>query len=49
MGQDRRNHRPSEVEMFAGTVIRLAREHGIPVPANQFLYRRVREIESRYL
>ena len=49
MGQDRRNRRPSEVEMFAGTVIRLAREHGIPVPANQFLYRRVHEIESRYL
>lgn len=49
MGQDRRNRRPSEVEMFAGTVIRLAREHGIPVPANQFLYRRVHEIESQYL
>lgn len=48
MGQDRRNRRPSEVEMFAGTVIRLAKKHGLPVPANEFLYRRVHEIEAEY-
>jgi len=48
MGQDRRNRRPSEVEMFAGTVIPLAKKHGIPVPANEFLYRRVHEIEAEY-
>jgi len=48
MGQDRINRRPSEVEMFAGTVIRLAKEHNLPVPANEFLYRRVHEIEAEY-
>ena len=48
MGQDRINRRPSEVELFAGTMIRLAQKHDLPVPANDFLYRRVREIESAY-
>lgn len=48
MGQDRINKRPSEVELFAGTVIRLAKKHGILVPTNEFLYRRVHEIEAGY-
>lgn len=48
MGQDRINRKPSEVEMFAGTVIGLAGKHGIYVPANEFLYERVKEIESAY-
>lgn len=48
MGQDRRQKRASEVEMFAGMVIRLGRELGIEVPINEFLYRRVREIEAAY-
>lgn len=48
MGQDRINKRRSEVELFAGTVIRLARQHDIPVPVNEFLYRRVYEIEKTY-
>ena len=48
MGQDRINRRPSEVEMFAGTVIEMAKKHGIRVPANEFLYRRVKEIEAEY-
>ena len=48
MAQDRLSRRPSEVELFAGTVLRLGQKHGIPVPANGFLYRRVREIEEAY-
>ena len=48
MGQDRMNKRPSEVELFAGTVLRLAQKHRIPVPVNEFLYRRVHEIEEKY-
>lgn len=48
MGQDRINRKKSEVEMFAGTVIELAQKHGIEVPANQFLYRKVYEIEAQY-
>ena len=49
MGQDRINRKPSEVEMFAGTVIRMGEELGIPTPANEFLYRRVHEIEAEYV
>lgn len=48
MGQDRMNKRCSEVELFAGTVIRYARKHDILVPANEFLYKRVYEIEAEY-
>lgn len=48
MAQDRINKKPSEVDMFAGTVLKLAEKHGIPAPANAFLQRRVREIEAEY-
>ncbi len=48
MGQDRLSRRPSEVELFAGTVRRLAAAHGLAVPANDFLYARAREIEAEY-
>ncbi len=47
-GQDRINRKPSEVELFAGTVIELAKRHNIYVPANEFLYQRVQEIEREY-
>ena len=36
------------VEEFAGVVRRLAAKHGIPVPANDFFYQRIREIEAAY-
>lgn len=49
MGQDRINRKPSEVELFSGTVIQLAKKHKIYVPVNEFLYRRVKEIEKEYL
>lgn len=48
MAQDRKNKRPSEVELFAGTVIKIAEKHGLYVPTNRFLYRRVKEIEAEY-
>ncbi len=48
MGQDRINRKPSEVEMFAGTVMEMAKKYKIYVPANEFLYRRVKEIEQEY-
>lgn len=48
MGQDRINRKPSEVELFAGTVIRLAEKHGLHVPTNRFLYQRAKEIEKGY-
>ena len=48
MAQDRINHKYSEVEMFAGTILELGKKHGIAVPVNEYLYRRVKEIESDY-
>ncbi len=48
MGQDRRQRHYSEVEMFAGIMIRMGKELGIEVPVNEFLYRRVKEIEAEY-
>ena len=48
MGQDRINKNKSEVEMFAGEVMALAKEEGIRVPANAYLYKRVHEIEAEY-
>ena len=35
--------------MFAGTVIRLGRELGIPTPANEKILGMVRAIESEYI
>jgi len=48
MRQDAINRRYSEVESFAGTVLRLSKKHGIDTPVNQFLYDRIKEIESAY-
>lgn len=48
MGQDRIQKRKSEVDSFAGTVIKIAAKHGIEVPVNQALYNRVKEIEKEY-
>lgn len=49
MAQDRINRKRSEVEQFAGTIIRLAGRHGILVPQNRFLYERVAQIEASYM
>ena len=48
MAQDRINRKPTEVEEFSGTIIRLADAHGILVPQNRWLYKRIREIEAGY-
>ena len=48
MAQDRINGKPTEVEEFSGTIIRLADKHGILVPQNRWLYERIREIEAGY-
>lgn len=48
MRQDGVAKRPSEVELFAGTVCRLAAKHNLPVPINQMLYTRIREMEAAY-
>ena len=48
MAQDRINRRPTEVEEFSGTIIRLAEKHGILVPTNRWLYQRIRELETEF-
>ena len=48
MRQDGIAKRYSEVEMFAGTVIKMAEKHGIETPANRLLYQKVKEIEATY-
>ncbi len=42
MHQDMLAKRPTEVDIFAGEIIRLGKKHGIPTPYNQTLYDLVR-------
>lgn len=48
MRQDGKNHRPSEVELFAGTIRRLGQAHGIPTPVNDWLYDQIKTMEAAY-
>lgn len=48
MRQDGKNRQKSEVELFSGTIRRLGVKHGIPTPANDWLYEQVQKIESTY-
>ncbi|MDD3346862.1 ketopantoate reductase family protein [Oscillibacter sp.] len=48
MRQDGKAHRKSEVELFSGTVRRIAAKHHIPVPVNEWLYQQVQELERSY-
>ena len=48
MRQDGIAKRYSEVEMFAGTVRRMAKEKGIKTPANDLLYEKIKAIEATY-
>lgn len=48
MAQDRINRKPTEVALFAGTIIERAERHGLLVPQNRWLLERVREIESSW-
>ena len=46
MRQDALAGRKTEVELFAGTVVKLAEKHGISVPVNASYYKRIREKEE---
>lgn len=48
MRQDGLAHRKSEVELFAGTIVALAKKHGFDVPVNQEIYDTVIKMESKY-
>ena len=46
MRQDGKAHRRSEVELFSGTIRRLAAKHGISVPVNDWLYVQIQQMEK---
>ena len=48
MRQDGLARRKSEVELFSGTVCRLASGHGLDVPVNRQLYDAIRAMEAQY-
>ena len=48
MLQDVEAKRASELELFAGTVLRLGEKYGIEAPVNAMLYERMKEIENQY-
>lgn len=45
--QDLDAKRPTEIEMFCGTVMRLAAKHDIPVPCNTFAYHVIKGLEEK--
>lgn len=47
MRQDGEARRKTEVELFAGTIIRRAERHALDVPVNRWLYEQVKAIEKR--
>lgn len=46
--QDVLARRPTEVELFSGTINRLGREHGVPTPVNERFYAAIKAIEAAY-
>lgn len=48
MRQDGLMKRYSEVELFSGTVLKLAKKHNLEMKVNEFLYKKVKDMESKY-
>lgn len=48
MRQDLKARRYSELDLFAGTIVKLARKHGVEVPVNEKFYKEITEIEKGY-
>lgn len=46
---DLENNRPCEIDYINGAVVKIAKEHGIPVPVNEALVTLVHAIQSHYL
>ncbi len=46
--QDVLARRPTEVELFSGTINRLGAAHGIPTPQNERFYATIKELESSF-
>ena len=49
MRQDGIAKRKTEVDMFAGTVIDIAKKHGIDVPVNERIYKTVKKMEDDFM
>ena len=47
LAQDLDSGRPTEVELFAGTVLSLGARHGVDTPVNRFLYAQIKALENR--
>ncbi|MBT9779510.1 2-dehydropantoate 2-reductase [Clostridium sp. MCC353] len=45
--QDIESGRKTEVDMFAGTMVRLGKELGVPTPLNSFLYHAIHVLEEK--
>lgn len=45
--QDINNKKVTEIEMFAGTVVRFGRELNIPTPINEFVYHAIKVLEQK--
>lgn len=48
MCQDVEAGRPTEADMFAGTLMELGNRHAVPVPVNTFLYHAMKAMESQF-
>lgn len=48
MLQDIEAQRPTEVDIFAGEVIRLGEQFGIPTPVNRLIYHAIRHFEEQW-
>ena len=48
MRQDAMSKLKSEVELFAGTIIRLGAKHNVPTPVNQRYYDIIKAMEAKY-
>lgn len=48
MRQDMEARRPSEVELFAGAVLKLGKKYNINTPVNHMLYDRIKMMENSY-
>lgn len=45
--QDLEAHRHTEIDMFAGAVVRMGKELGIPTPYNEYTYHMIKAIEEK--
>ena len=45
--QDLERGRKTEIEMFAGSVVRMGEETGVPTPVNRLLWHAIRALEAK--